>query len=233
MIIQAQGLNRSLGERVLYGSSGLNITVQEGEWVALVGPSGVGKTTLLSIFAGLDLYYEGELQLFGQSLKNISDRDLSALRADRIGIVFQALNLFEHLSVQENVLLPRWLLSTGPAQADNSDQQRVQYLLDTLGMGTRLDSSVVELSGGERQRVSIARALVNRPKLVLADEPTGNLDDMNAQLVLDLFREERSACQAVDEKGATVLVATHDTRVLEAVDRVIRLTSEGIEEVTS
>jgi putative ABC transport system ATP-binding protein len=190
-----------------------DLVVAAGEIVALTGPSGCGKSTLLHVLSGVDRPDAGTVIVAGVDLARASARDLVELRRRRVGVVFQAFHLVPHLSAAENVALPL-------ALAGRRDDARVRALLERVGLAQRLHHHPGELSGGEQQRVALARALVHRPCLVLADEPTGNLDSHAGEVVLDLLTD---LCRA---EGAAVVLATHDERVAARADRRVRL-SDG------
>jgi putative ABC transport system ATP-binding protein len=198
--------------------SGLSLTVAPGEYVAITGESGVGKSTLLNLIAGLDVPDAGSVLLDGEDLARLDDADRTRLRRRRMGFVFQAFHLLPHLTVAQNVALPLALLGTPPAGRGPV----VDEVLGAVGMGDRAGSLPRELSGGEMQRVAIARALVHRPSLVLADEPTGNLDPDNARQVLMLLRERIHAA-----RGIGILV-THSLAAAATADRVFELTGAGL-----
>ena len=183
--------------------------------VALVGPSGCGKTTLLSIVGALDTEFEGRAQLLGHELATMSDDERSRLRATRIGFVFQSFCLLDHLTVQQNVEVPLWLRDDAPDAA--SSAKRASAVLERVGLAGREGESVMQLSGGERQRVAVARAIVNRPKLLLADEPTGNLDGATGEKIFELFDSIRT------DDDCAVLIATHDAALAQRADRIVTL----------
>ena len=195
--------------------SQVSLHVAPGEFVAIVGESGVGKSTLLNCMAGLDSWDSGTVVLDGQDLGTLSDEQLARLRREKTGFVFQAFHVLPHLSVAQNVALPLMLLG-------QHDDARVQAMLDAVGLaglGSRLPQ---QLSGGQLQRVAIARALVHRPMLLLADEPTGNLDPGTAALVMDaLVKQPR-------RHGAAMVLVTHSLAASGRADRVLRLTPEGL-----
>jgi ABC-type lipoprotein export system ATPase subunit len=194
--------------------SDLSLTVPSGGMVALMGPSGSGKSTLLNLIGALDAPSRGEVRIKGQDVARLSRDEAAAFRCRTVGFVFQTFNLIPVLTPLENVLLPAQLgrLAGGDALA-----ARAQKLLEQVGLGDRLHQTVNRLSGGQMQRVAIARALINRPPLILADEPTANLDQTTADAVLSVLR---SVCR---EEGATVLVATHDANVVRHCQRVVKL----------
>lgn len=197
---------------------GVSLEVRRGEYVAIVGESGVGKSTLLNLVAGLDTPDSGAITLDGAELTALDDAERTLMRRNRMGFVFQAFHLLPHLTVAQNVALPLSLNSVDPAQA----QARLGDMLAAVGLLAAAGAYPRELSGGEMQRVAIARALVHRPLLVLADEPTGNLDSDTAKQVLALLRE-----QVKRESGAGILV-THSALAAASADRVLVLTSEGL-----
>ncbi|MET7399112.1 ABC transporter ATP-binding protein [Dactylosporangium sp. NPDC005572] len=191
---------------------GVDLTVERGEFVAIMGPSGCGKSTLLNLLAGFDRPSAGEVWLGEQRIDGLSEADLARLRRRRIGFVFQFFNLLPALSVAENVELP--LLLAG--QRRRAARRAAIGLLTELGVEERRDASPALLSGGQQQRVALARAMANSPDIVLADEPTGNLDSAAARGVLELLAGAR-------RRGQTLLLVTHDARVAAAADRVVRL----------
>jgi putative ABC transport system ATP-binding protein len=191
---------------------GVDLDVSVGEWVAIMGPSGCGKSTLLHLLGGLDRPDHGTVCVGDDELTAMSETQLAVLRRRRIGYVFQFFNLVSDLSVAENVELP--LLLAGASRADA--RRRREALLDRLGLGDLGGSSPAQLSGGQQQRVAIARALANEPEVLLADEPTGNLDSAAMAEVLDVLRTHHDA-------GQTIVMVTHDDRVGAAADRIIRM----------
>jgi len=202
------------GRRVL---DGLGLTVQPGEYVAIVGESGVGKSTLLNLVAGLDVPDAGEILLEGRDLARMDETARTRLRRSRMGFVFQAFHLLPHLSVARNVALP--LALNGQAGSDAG--QRVAELLEAVGLGPRAASLPRELSGGEMQRVAVARSLAHRPALVLADEPTGNLDPDNAAVILGMLRSQ------IKRDNAAGVLVTHSTTAAATTDRIYEL-SNGV-----
>jgi putative ABC transport system ATP-binding protein len=176
-----------------------------------MGPSGSGKSTLMHLLAGLDRPTDGEVYLEGRELGGLSDDQLTKLRRDRVGFVFQAFNLLPVLTAEENILLPLSIAGRKP------DKEWLSRLVDILGIGDRLDHRPSELSGGQQQRVAVARALASRPAVVFADEPTGNLDTRNSAEIMELLR------RSVDEFGQTIVMVTHDRDAANMADRLIEL----------
>jgi putative ABC transport system ATP-binding protein len=204
------------GGRVLFEA--LDLEVALGEIVAVMGESGVGKSTLLNLVAGLDEPDSGRIAIAGQSLEALDDDGRTRLRRDRIGFVFQAFHILPHLSLAQNVALPLVLQGRGGPEG----VQRATEMLDAVGLAGRAAAKPSQLSGGELQRVALARALVHRPALVLADEPTGNLDPDTAGRILDLF------AQQVRGSGAAAILVTHSERAAAVADRRLRLTPGGL-----
>lgn len=191
----------------------LSLDLPKGEWIALTGPSGCGKTTLLHILAGLDRPTSGDILLDGQNIAKMSSSALTKLRKKRIGFVFQSYMLFPELSALENAALPalQWGVNR------NQVYENAQKWLETFGLATRLNHRPRELSGGEQQRVAIARSLINNPDIILADEPTGNLDAKAAQGIIDILQHVRS------EQGKSLIMVTHDLNLAKQASRVIEL----------
>jgi putative ABC transport system ATP-binding protein len=190
---------------------GADLTVDSGELVAVMGPSGCGKSTLVNIIAGLDVPDEGEVVVAGESLSGLDADELAALRRTHVGIVFQFFNLLEGMTVLENVTMPAMIAGKKRRVAES----RARDLLDLLGLPDKAKAYPSSLSGGQRQRLAIARALANRPTVLLADEPTGALDSAGGEEILELFRRLHQ------DSGQTVLLITHDRPVAEAADRIV------------
>jgi putative ABC transport system ATP-binding protein len=211
--LQVKNLSKRYGDTAVF--SHVSLDVAPGEFVAIVGESGVGKSTLLNCMAGLDSWDEGSVQLNGADLQTMTDDQRALQRRQHVGFVFQAFHVLPHLDVAQNVALPLLLLG-------QTDDARVQAMLDSVGLaglGARLPQ---QLSGGQLQRVAIARALVHRPGLLLADEPTGNLDPTTAAKVMDaLIAQTR-------EHGASLVLVTHSESAAGRADRLLHLSSEGI-----
>ena len=212
-MLQLQGLSKSFGDTPVFHDVGF--TVARGEFVALVGESGVGKSTLLNCIAGLERPDSGQLQLAGQDLLALDEDARARLRRSQLGFVFQAFHVLPHLSVAENVSLPLLLLG-------RPDAARVQSVLESVGLGALGARMPAQLSGGQLQRVAIARAVVHAPALILADEPTGNLDPATAELVLSALVAQ------VRGSGAACLLVTHSQAATRHADRVLRLAVDGV-----
>jgi putative ABC transport system ATP-binding protein len=193
-----------------------SVTVAAGEFVAIVGDSGVGKSTLLNCMAGLDHWSEGSVTLCGQRLDTLDDQARALLRRQHVGFVFQAFHVLPHLDVAQNVALPLMLLG-------QHDGPRVSAMLEAVGLQGLERRLPQQLSGGQLQRVAIARALVHRPALLLADEPTGNLDPRTATLVMDALIEQTRS------QGSALVLVTHSEQAAARADRVLRLTAQGLE----
>lgn len=213
-VLQARGLGKRYGELPVF--SGISLDLRAGELVALLGESGCGKSTLLNCLAGLDSVEAGEVRLLDQPLSALPEPAQAALRRRALGFVFQAFHVLPQLSVADNVALPLLLLG-------RPDPARVQQLLEAVGLAGLGERAPRQLSGGQLQRVAIARALVHRPALVLADEPTGNLDPRHAAQVLELLRAQ---CR---QEGAACLLVTHSERAAASADRCLRMDAEGLQ----
>jgi putative ABC transport system ATP-binding protein len=202
-----------MGDVTVDALAGVDFAVEEGEFVAVMGPSGSGKSTLLHLLGGLDWPSGGEVTLAGKTLSGLSDDEITLLRRRGVGFVFQFFNLLPTLTAKENIALP--LLIDGKRIKDHLT--RIDHLLDLVGLSDRQDHKPDQLSGGQQQRVAIARALVTEPQIVLADEPTGNLDSKSGTAVLELLR------RSCDQLGQTIVMVTHDPRSASYADRVVFL----------
>jgi len=213
-VLRACGLHKDYGRQggLVQAVNGVNLEVGRGETVAIMGPSGCGKSTLLYLLGGLDRPDAGEIWLDGQLMTQMSERQLARLRRESIGFVFQAFQLMDELTAVENVELPALLGGRSPRAA----RRRAEELLERVGLASRSRFLPTQLSGGQRQRVAIARALVADPALVLADEPTGNLDSAATMDVLRLF-------DSLHQAGQTLVIVTHDTRIAATADRMISM----------
>lgn len=189
----------------------VNITIEEGEYVAIMGQSGSGKSTLMNILGCLDTPTDGVYELDGIDISKQTERELSHIRNKKIGFVFQSFNLIPRTSALKNVELPMIYAKIGGKER----QQRAKELLEKVGLGDRLDHMPNEISGGQKQRIAIARALANKPAILLADEPTGNLDSASSVEIMDLFTQ-------LNNEGVTVIVVTHEDDIAEFTKRVIR-----------
>lgn len=218
-VLSCRGLSMRFEDagRLVVPFSDFDLEVQAGESVAITGPSGAGKTTLLQLLGGLERATEGQVLVQGQELSRLSDRDRTALRGKAIGFVYQFHHLLGELTALENVAMPLRIARVSISEA----RSRAIELLTQLGLAHRLSHLPSALSGGERQRVAIARALVTRPAVVLADEPTGNLDASNAAQVFDLLMTH------VRAQSAALVLVTHDQRLADRCDRVIELRSQA------
>jgi putative ABC transport system ATP-binding protein len=212
--LQVSALGKHYGASAVFTQA--SVTVAAGEFVAIVGDSGVGKSTLLNCMAGLDHWSEGSVTLCGQRLDTLDDQARAVLRRQHVGFVFQAFHVLPHLDVAQNVALPLMLLG-------QHDGPRVSAMLEAVGLQGLERRLPQQLSGGQLQRVAIARALVHRPALLLADEPTGNLDPRTATLVMDALIEQTRS------QGSALVLVTHSEQAAARADRVLRLTAQGLE----
>jgi lipoprotein-releasing system ATP-binding protein len=213
--IAIEGLKRSFkqGESEIHVLRGINLSVARGEIVALLGPSGSGKSTMLQAVGLLEGGFSGSIQIDGEEAAKLDDEGRTRVRREKLGFVYQFHHLLPDFSALENVELPQLVFGNGLPGA----RGRAVTLLESLGLGARLNHKPAQLSGGEQQRVAVARALANEPLLILADEPTGNLDEATADLVLDAF------LKLVRDQGSSALIATHNERIAARMDRVVRL----------
>jgi putative ABC transport system ATP-binding protein len=214
-VLEAKQIKKhyQMGEVVVSALKGIDLTVNQGEFVAIMGPSGSGKSTLLHLLGGLDWPSDGEISLAGQPLAALSDSEITLVRRRKVGFIFQFYNLVPTLTAAENVGLP--LLIDG--QDLRKHAAKIDHLLELVGLAERRNHKPDQLSGGQQQRVAIARAFVNTPEIVLADEPTGNLDSRSGSTILELLRRTCS------ELGATIVMVTHDAHAASYADRVVFL----------
>ena len=213
--LECRQLSKSYGGRAVL--SAINLQLNAGEYIAIMGESGVGKSTLLNVIAGLDTPDSGDLSIDGVPLRELDDRQATLLRREKLGFIFQAFHLLPHLTVAQNIALPL-LLNQMPTE-------RATLLLEAVGLDGRGQDFPRQLSGGEMQRVAIARALVHRPRLLLADEPTGNLDPDTARDILKLLRRE------ISSSGASAIIVTHSPAAAASADRVLLLGRDGLRQV--
>jgi putative ABC transport system ATP-binding protein len=201
-----------MGKHTVHALHPLQLQFHTGQFVAIVGPSGSGKSTLLNLLGLLDKSSDGEYWLDGQNVADLPDDEISLIRCRKIGFIFQSFNLFPNMSVMENVCVPMHYAE----MPKNHMRDRAEYVLDRLGLGDRMDHKPTELSGGQRQRVAIARSLANDPPVILADEPTGNLDENTGEEVMQIFRELRT-------EGRSIIMVTHNPEYESEVDRVVEI----------
>ena len=198
----------SVGGEEVRALDGANLTIREGEFVSIIGPSGSGKSTLMNIIGCLDVADSGEYILDGQSIEQYSEEELAKIRNKKIGFVFQNFNLLSRISALENVALP--LIYAGVGHRERTE--RAMHFLEAVGLKDRADHLPNELSGGQRQRVAIARALVNDPHIIMADEPTGNLDTKSTKEIMEIFED-------MHEKGRTIILVTHEPEIAACASR--------------
>ena len=215
-LVQVENLEKRF--EAVRALGGVSFEVESGEWIAIMGPSGSGKTTLINILGGLDHPTSGRVVVDGMEIGELSERELTRYRADKIGFVFQQFHLVPYLTALENVMLAQYFHSI-------TDEKDAADALRRVGLADRLEHLPAQLSGGEQQRVAIARALINHPKLILADEPTGNLDEENEATILKLLHELHSA-------GHTILVVTHSQAIGNLADRRIELEHGRLARIT-
>jgi putative ABC transport system ATP-binding protein len=210
-IVELRGINKTymMGKVEIKALAGLNLNIEKGDFVAISGPSGAGKSTLLHIIGCLDSPTSGTVSLNGKNLGSMKDKELTPFRKKNIGFVFQFFNLVPTLTARENVLVPKMF-------DKNKETEKAEKLLADLGISHRMEHRPTELSGGERQRVAIARALVNDPPIILADEPTGNLDSDTGIEILKLFR-------SLNKQGKTIILVTHERDIARYANRVISM----------
>jgi ABC-type lipoprotein export system ATPase subunit len=220
VILKAENVHKSyrMGATKVDVLKGVDLAVREGEFVAIIGASGSGKSTFLHVLGGLDRPDKGVIQFDGRDLNRVRARELNRFRNERVGFVFQFYHLLDELSVLENVLLPAMVSRSvvGWMTSRRAARKRAAELLEQLGLGHRAGHKPYQLSGGERQRVAIGRALMNEPKLLLADEPTGNLDSTTGNGILNVF-------ETLNRAGQTIVMVTHDERIARKAQRIMTL----------
>jgi len=214
-LVQVEGLTKVYGK--VRALDGVTFDVEAGEWIAMMGPSGSGKTTLINILGGLDTPTSGCAVVDGVDVARFDEAGLTRYRAEKVGFVFQQFHLVPYLTAIENVMLAQYFHST-------TDENEAKKALERVGLGDRLTHVPAQLSGGEQQRVAVARSLINHPKLLLADEPTGNLDETNEQIVINLLRE-------LHAEGHTILMVTHDPSIGRLADRRIELAHGRLQQI--
>jgi putative ABC transport system ATP-binding protein len=214
-LLELKNISKTYGS--LKALSNINLTVKQGEWLAIMGPSGSGKTTMMNIIGCMDRPSSGEVILDGKNISRESGRNLTALRRDKIGLIFQQFHLVNYLTALENVMVAQYYHSM-------PDEKEALEALDRVGLSDRAKHLPSQLSGGEQQRVCIARALINYPMLILADEPTGNLDEANEKMVIDIFTK-------LHREGSAIIVVTHDPEVAEDAGRIVKLEHGKIERI--
>jgi putative ABC transport system ATP-binding protein len=206
-LLELQNISKNYGN--LWALKDVNLSVTKGEWLAIMGPSGSGKTTMMNIIGCMDKPSSGEVILDGVDIAHENERNLTVIRRDKIGLVFQQFHLVKYLTALENVMVAQYYHSL-------PDEKEALEALDRVGLAARAKHLPSQLSGGEQQRVCIARALINYPALILADEPTGNLDEANEDIVMEIFRQ-------LHREGSTLIVVTHDPEVAEEAGRTVVL----------
>ncbi len=202
----------------LHALDDVNFSIEKGEWVSIMGPSGSGKSTMMNIIGCMDKPTKGEVFLDGVDVAKETPRNLTGIRRDKIGLIFQQFHLVNYLTALENVMLAQYYHSM-------TDEKEAMEALQRVGLADRAKHLPSQLSGGEQQRVCVARALINHPEIILADEPTGNLDDANEEIVVELFRK-------LHEEGTTLIVVTHDPEVAEVAERMVVLRNGKISKQT-
>jgi putative ABC transport system ATP-binding protein len=222
-IISVQDVKRRymMGEEEVWALAGVSLDVRRGEYLSIMGPSGSGKSTLFNMIGGLDRPTDGTVLMDGNDVRKMDLRQIAYLRCHKVGFIFQTFNLIQVMTAEQNVMLP--MTFAGVSDADAS--RRAREILDQVGLGKRYDHRPGQLSGGQQQRVAIARAMANDPDIILADEPTGNLDLKTGEEIINMLAKFR------DETGKTIISATHDHKMLAASDRVVYLVDGKITEI--
>tara|TARA_R110002072_G_scaffold172324_10_gene326416 strand:- start:4689 stop:5372 length:684 start_codon:yes stop_codon:yes gene_type:complete len=223
LVIKIRKITRDfkMGQEILNVLKGIDLDIEKGEYVALMGPSGSGKSTLMNILGCLDTATSGSYELNGVNVSTMTDDELAEIRNKEIGFIFQTFNLLPRTTALDNVALP--MIYAGASKAERT--KRAEEVLHDVGLADRMDHRPNELSGGQRQRVAVGRALVNNPSIILADEPTGNLDSKTSEEIMNLI-------DAIHQKGNTVILVTHEEDIAQRAKRVIRLRDGMIESDT-
>ena len=216
-VVEIENLRKEFGS--VRALDGISLRIDDGEWIAIMGPSGSGKTTLINILGGLDSPTSGRAIVDGTDVARLDEAGLTRFRSEKVGFVFQQFHLVPYLTALENVMLAQYFHST-------TDEKEARQSLERVGLGDRAEHLPLQLSGGERQSVAVARALINHPKLILADEPTGNLDEVNEQIVLNLLRE-------LHQEGHTILMVTHAPSIGRLADRRIELAHGRLAQISA
>jgi len=223
VIISVRNVKRRymMGEEVVWALAGVDLDVFRGEYMSIMGPSGSGKSTLFNMIGGLDRPTEGQVLMDGHDVRGLDPRQIAYLRCHKVGFIFQTFNLVQVMTAEQNVMLPL----TFAGKSDEEAADRARQLLDRVGLGKRYDHRPGQLSGGQQQRVAIARAMANDPAIILADEPTGNLDLKTGEEIIRMLERFKN------ETGKTIISATHDHKMLAASDRVVYLADGKITEI--
>jgi putative ABC transport system ATP-binding protein len=223
IIISARGLKRryKMGQEEVWALAGVDLDIYRGEYVSIMGPSGSGKSTLFNMIGGLDRPTEGTVLMDGSDVRELDERQIAYLRCHKVGFIFQTFNLVQVMTAEQNVMLPM----TFAGVSDDEASRRARALLDRVGLGKRFDHRPEQLSGGQQQRVAIARAMANDPDIILADEPTGNLDLKTGEEIIRMLEGFKR------ESGKTIISATHDHKMLAASDRVVYLVDGKITDI--
>jgi len=213
-IIKLENVHKDfqMGNSIVAAVEGINLTIKKGDFIAIVGPSGSGKSTMMNLIGALDLASEGDIFLDNQNIEHLSESELAQIRGKKVGFIFQTFNLIPTLTALENVMLPMMFQD----YTKKEKQERARSLLEQVGLSHRLTHLPNELSGGERQRVAIARALANNPDVILADEPTGNLDSKTGKEIIQMFIK-------LNKQGKTIILVTHDLEIAKLAKHILKL----------
>ncbi len=223
IIVSAKGVKRryKMGDEEVWALAGVDLDIRRGEYLSIMGPSGSGKSTLFNMIGGLDRPTEGTVLMDGHDVRELDVRQIAYLRCHKVGFIFQTFNLVQVMTAEENVMLPL----TFAGASDEEASRRARMLLERVGLGKRFDHRPVQLSGGQQQRVAIARAMANDPDIILADEPTGNLDLKTGEEIINMLAGFKR------DSGKTIISATHDHKMLAASDRVVYLVDGRITDI--